>query len=126
MKESLPSSFPQFATNCGKCFYDPAHLSESGSFCIQETNIQIAPRHATRPKHAQTMGWLVDGKIVAVQTPKHWGVKPASNAPFDQRFHLVMNLAVGGHFPGSPTDAVVFPAALEVDWVRVWAVPRSL
>ena len=40
MKESLPSSFPRFATNCGKCFYDPAYLSEAGSFCVQGKNIQ--------------------------------------------------------------------------------------
>jgi hypothetical protein len=54
MKESLPSSLTQFATNCGKCFYDPAHLSESGSFSIQEKNIQntnpVMPRILYSPK----------------------------------------------------------------------------
>ena len=55
------------------------------------------------------------------------GAKPASEAdlnpwpaPFDQPFYLVMNLAVGGHFPGNPDKTTVFPAEMLVDYVRVY------
>ena len=41
-------------------------------------------------------------------------------APFDQPFYLVMNVAVGGNFPGAPNAATVFPADLQVDYVRVY------
>jgi beta-glucanase (GH16 family) len=41
-------------------------------------------------------------------------------APFDQPFYLVMNVAVGGNFPGKPNAETHFPAELVVDWVRVW------
>ncbi len=41
-------------------------------------------------------------------------------APFDQPFYLLMNVAVGGNFPGRPNEATVFPAELVVDWVRVY------
>jgi beta-glucanase (GH16 family) len=41
-------------------------------------------------------------------------------APFDQPFYLVMNVAVGGNFPGVPDDATRFPAQLVVDYVRVY------
>jgi beta-glucanase (GH16 family) len=41
-------------------------------------------------------------------------------APFDQPFYLVMNVAVGGNFPGAPNDATRFPAELLVDHVRVY------
>jgi beta-glucanase (GH16 family) len=34
--------------------------------------------------------------------------------------HVLVNLAVGGNWPGAPTDPSIFPAALEVDFVRVW------
>ena len=34
--------------------------------------------------------------------------------------YLVLNLAVGGDYPGPPDGATVFPARVEVDWVRVW------
>ena len=42
-------------------------------------------------------------------------------APFDQPFHILLNLAVGGNFPGSPDVTTVFPATMEVDWIRVYS-----
>ena len=41
-------------------------------------------------------------------------------APFDQPFFLIMNVAVGGNFPGLPNAATQFPAELVVDYVRVY------
>ena len=41
-------------------------------------------------------------------------------APFDQPFYLVMNVAVGGNFPGVPSPQTQFPAELVVDYVRVY------
>jgi hypothetical protein len=41
-------------------------------------------------------------------------------APFDQPFYLVMNVAVGGNFPGVPNANTKFPAELVVDYVRVY------
>lgn len=41
-------------------------------------------------------------------------------APFDQPFFLLMNVAVGGNFPGHPNEHTIFPAELVVDWVRVY------
>lgn len=39
--------------------------------------------------------------------------------PFDQRFHLLMNLAIGGNWGGT-VDPDIFPTTLEVDYVRVY------
>lgn len=41
-------------------------------------------------------------------------------APFDQPFYLLMNVAVGGNFPGLPNSDTAFPAQLKVDFVRVY------
>jgi beta-glucanase (GH16 family) len=41
-------------------------------------------------------------------------------APFDQPFYLLMNVAVGGNFPGAPNADTRFPAELVVDYVRVY------
>lgn len=43
--------------------------------------------------------------------------------PFDQRFHLLLNMAVGGTFVGNPDDSI-FPRSLEVDYVRVYDKAR--
>jgi beta-glucanase (GH16 family) len=37
--------------------------------------------------------------------------------------YLVLNLAVGGDYPGPPDDDTVFPAAVKADWIRVWQAP---
>lgn len=39
---------------------------------------------------------------------------------FDQPFFLLLNLAVGGDWPGKPDSATRFPQTMLVDWVRVW------
>jgi beta-glucanase (GH16 family) len=41
-------------------------------------------------------------------------------APFDQPFHLLLNVAVGGTFAGNPDADTPFPAEMVVDYVRVY------
>ena len=38
----------------------------------------------------------------------------------DEPMYLLINLAVGGEWPGDPAPSTEFPAALEVDYVRIW------
>ena len=40
--------------------------------------------------------------------------------PFDQRFHLLINIAVGGDWPGNPDNSTNFPRTMMVDYVRVY------
>ncbi len=41
--------------------------------------------------------------------------------PFDKRFHLLLNIAVGGNWGGAQgVDPTVFPQAMQVDYVRVY------
>lgn len=41
--------------------------------------------------------------------------------PFDKRFHLVLNLAIGGDWGGAEgIDNSIFPVKLEIDYVRVY------
>jgi beta-glucanase (GH16 family) len=43
---------------------------------------------------------------------------------FDHPFFIILNLAVGGSFPGSPDATTSFPQTLTVDYVRVYADER--
>lgn len=81
------------------------------------------------------MRWYVDGHKFATQT-SWWsssktaggqGAKPSGEAdlnpwpaPFDQPFYLIVNLAVGGKFPGNPDRTTPFPAEMLLDYVRVY------
>ncbi len=60
--------------------------------------------------------WLVDDILYSTRTPSDLGEHPW---PFDERFHLLLNVAVGGHWPGTPDATTSFPQTLEVDFVRV-------
>ncbi|RMG41828.1 MAG: glycosyl hydrolase family protein, partial [Methanobacteriota archaeon] len=63
--------------------------------------------------------WYVDG--ILYQTLTDWYTSKASfPAPFDQRFHLLLNIAVGGNWPGNPDNTTTFPQRMEVDFVRVY------
>ena len=43
--------------------------------------------------------------------------------PFDKRFHILLNLAVGGNWGGAQgIDSTAFPATMEVDYVRVYTL----
>ena len=39
--------------------------------------------------------------------------------PFDEKFYFILNLAVGGNWPGMPDNTTVFPQQMQVDYVRV-------
>ena len=39
---------------------------------------------------------------------------------FEHPFFLLINVAVGGQWPGSPDGTTTFPQTLKVDWVRVY------
>lgn len=58
--------------------------------------------------------WLIDGRAYG-----HVHTTPGAN-PFNQSFSLILDLAVGGTWPGPPTASTVFPAQLNVAWVRVY------
>lgn len=73
--------------------------------------------------------WYADGEHYFTLTSDDWRFKALfskkpKHAPFDHAFHLVMNLAIGGHLPEDRNLGGVsvegYPKSLEVDWVRVY------
>ncbi len=47
-------------------------------------------------------------------------ITQSHNYPFNERFHLLLNVAVGGNWPGNPDGNTEFPQRMEVDYVRVY------
>lgn len=65
--------------------------------------------------------WYVDGEeFQDFGTGMWYSTAAAFPAPFNRRFHLLINLAVGGNWPGSPDASTQFPQELVVDYVRVY------
>jgi beta-glucanase (GH16 family) len=59
--------------------------------------------------------WYVDNTVFATKTP-------ADLSPwrFTELFHLILNIAVGGNWPGYPNHTTIFPQTMEIDYVRVY------
>jgi beta-glucanase (GH16 family) len=81
---------------------------------------------------AGKMVWSIDGVAYATQTPATWHVDQSASrpsAPFDQKFYLILNLAIGGDLPEGRNLGGVspmnFPKTMEIDWVRVYKCERS-
>ena len=63
--------------------------------------------------------WYVDGMLYQTQNSWFSEGEPYP-APFNQRFHILLNVAVGGNWPGNPDQTTTFPQTMIVDYVRVY------
>ena len=61
--------------------------------------------------------WYVDGhafhSVTADEMPH------GATWVYDHPFFMILNVAVGGNWPGPPDESTVFPQVMLVDWVRV-------
>ncbi len=67
--------------------------------------------------------WYVDGQPLHYET--YWYTSNNSDefpSPFNMPFHLILNIAVGGSWPGRPDEATVFPQFMYVDYIRVFQI----
>lgn len=62
--------------------------------------------------------WLLDGQPYFSITPAR--LPPNARWVFDQPKFLLLNLAVGGGWPGYPDATSTFPQQMMVDYVRVY------
>ena len=106
----------------------PANTYTGSHLVLQNSN-------PTTKFHTYTIEWAED-KILWYVDDVHYGTKTSdvwythnpsggSFAPFDQRFHLILNVAVGGNWPGAPNANTQFPQKMEIDYVRVFSCPDS-
>jgi Glycosyl hydrolases family 16 len=61
--------------------------------------------------------WYVD-RVQYAEANISGGIN--STSEFQGPFFVLLNVAVGGNFVGSPDGSTVFPQQMQVDWVRVW------
>lgn len=65
--------------------------------------------------------WYVDNVLYKTLTPEDLPL--GGRWVFDHPFYLIMNVAVGGGWPGKPDDTTTFPQTMKVDYVRVYERP---
>jgi beta-glucanase (GH16 family) len=62
--------------------------------------------------------FYVDGNLYETRTPND--LPPGTTWVFDHPFFVLLNVAVGGNWPGAPDATTVFPQNMLVDYVRVY------
>ncbi|MBN1765318.1 MAG: glycoside hydrolase family 16 protein [Sedimentisphaerales bacterium] len=62
--------------------------------------------------------WYFDD--VNYYSTSSWWANSAYPAPFNQGFFFILNIAVGGNWPGYPDESTPFPQYMHVDYVRVY------
>ena len=66
---------------------------------------------------ASAIEFYVDDNLYETQTP---ATATGRDWEFNQPFFIILNVAVGGKFPGAPSSSTTFPQTMKVDWVRVY------
>lgn len=78
---------------------------------------------------ADEIKWFVDGELCKTRTKNEWfseSAKDNPSAPYNQPFHLIINLAVDGRFfektdqKADKLSPDAFPQVLNIDYVRVY------
>ena len=69
----------------------------------------------------QAIRWSVDGTTYQTRTAAD--LPRGARWVFDHPFFMLLNVAVGGNWPGNPDPTTSFPQEMLVDWVRVYTRP---
>lgn len=96
----------------------PNNTYSEGSFRFDEGSTQEFNTYAVEWE-PEEIRWYVNDELF-YRTGDWHSEEGEYPAPFDQEFHLILNLAVGGWFGGDPDATTDFPAQVEVDYVRAY------
>ena len=99
-----------------------AHWSSNGSHA-QFGNSTVLPNGRFADEfhvfsiiwNQNSITWLMDDVVYNTLN-----ITPAELSEFQEKFFLIMNVAVGGNWPGNPDASTVFPQTMYVDYVRIF------
>ena len=105
--------------------YGSPHISQGGSYSLADGASFSDDYHVFAVEWEPTqMRWYVDDNQYF--SMDHWFTSSSGAkfpAPFDRRFYLLLNIAIGGSWPGYPDENTVLPQKMYVDYVRVYQMP---
>ena len=73
-------------------------------------------------KSENLIEFIFDGRSYLKVTPA--SIPEGAHWIFDKPIYLLLNVAVGGDWPGSPDESSIFPQEMVVDYVRVYEPAR--
>ncbi len=112
--------------NYGTLHYGEPHKQNQGMYTLASGDFASEYHTFAIDWEPGRIRWFVDGQQYF--ETNDWFTKvdgeeeKAYPAPFNQPFHVILNVAVGGDWPGDPDDTTVFDdrATMKVDYVRIF------
>lgn len=104
--------------------YGTGHWAANGGHASAGGNFTLSSGYYSDAFHLFAIEW--DGNQIKwlMDNNQYYQLNRADvtgdSYPFDKEFYLIMNVAVGGNWPGNPDASSVFPQKMLVDYVRVY------
>ncbi len=105
-----------------RTIYGTAHWSDNGSHASYGGKKSISSGIFADDFHIfgiewdeTAIRWFLDGEQYHVID-----ITPSGLSEFHNEYFFILNVAVGGEWPGSPDGTTVFPQRMEVDYIRVY------
>ena len=122
----------------GTVHYGNPHSEQQGSYVLPSGSFSSEYHNFAVEWEPGRINWYVDGNLI--HTANDWYSATEGQgeitypAPFDQPFYIILNLAVGGNWPGSPDETTTLPrrpctsitsaSIRRTATMRMWSVPR--
>jgi beta-glucanase (GH16 family) len=99
--------------------YGTIHWDSNGhAYYTGQTGVNPADYHVYAIEwNNKAIKWYVDGVLYHEANIEN---NINSTEEFHRKFFILLNVAVGGNWPGAPNTSTVFPAYMYVDYVRVY------
>jgi len=103
----------------GTIHYGPPHTYSGGAYTLPAGDFSDNFHTFAIEWENGEIRWYVDD--IHYHTETEWfSAGHGFPAPFEQRFHFLLNVAVGGNWPGNPDQTTEFPQEMVIDYVRVY------
>lgn len=101
-------------TSYGTIHYGNPHSESQGSYTLEEGTFSEEYHVFDVEWEPGKISWYVDGKLIHTESSWYSATEGQGEitypAPFDQPFYIILNLAVGGNWPGNPDETTVSQA----------------
>jgi beta-glucanase (GH16 family) len=93
----------------------------SSPFTLPTGTFYDAPHDFAVEWEAGVIRFYADGELYSTRTPAD--LPAGAQWVYEHPFFLLLNIAVGGLWPGDPDDTTTFPQTMKVEYVRVYERP---
>ena len=115
----------QTNTSYGTIHYGNPHSESQGNYTLVDGDFSEEYHVFSAEWEPGKITWYVDGNRIHTESDWYSATEGQGEitypAPFDQPFYMILNLAVGGNWPGNPDETTdINQASYYIDYVKVY------